>query len=500
MTAKQKKPASATPKPETLDSQARDFHSLIAESENDVAPLYWRLGGVIEDIRRTRHLDWKATLKHCKGLGLLRARVTRAIRVHSLHKDVRKVTGLSLFKARSRSASPLSCRRWALSMTDAERRTALSFVRRIRRVRPRRRGAGAGHRGRAGREARQGRRAQARQACAEGQEGEAPSSGLGMRFRSPPQPRSPARRWTMKRPIVISFCSGCMGLDLGLEKSGFRVILASEIDRDTVNTIHANRPHLRVIGDLREYTAAQVVAAANIGKKEDIDVVAAGVPCQSFSTAGKRLGLTDPRGKLLLTFARLATDLAPKYIVLENVRGLMSDVAFEKVLEVFRDGGYICSWNLYDACYFGLAQHRCRVVIIASRHGRCPHLAPTHSDRVEDGLPPWLVLRDVIDDMTSTVHHHARYPAWRRKFFAELAPGQNWKDLRNPERAITERVRRATGGKSEFYRRLAWGTRPPTPCSRTPATRSAAAAIPTTTARFRSSATVVSRACLTRGY
>jgi DNA (cytosine-5)-methyltransferase 1 len=260
----------------------------------------------------------------------------------------------------------------------------------------------------------------------------------------------------MKKPIVVSFCSGSLGLDIGLERAGFETVLASEIDRDAVNTIRANRPHLRVIGDLRHYTAAQVRAAARIGNKDIIDLVVGGPPCQSFSTAGKHQGLDDPRGQVLLKFVELAIELGPRYVVVENVRGLMLNSAFDRVLGMFGDADYVVSWNLYDAAYFGVPQRRERVIIVASRDGRVPHLTPTHSNRPEDGLPSWRTLRDVIWDLREIEHHHARYPAWRLKFFKELKEGQNWKDLRHPEQAITERVRKATGGKSEFYRRLAW--------------------------------------------
>jgi DNA (cytosine-5)-methyltransferase 1 len=200
------------------------------------------------------------------------------------------------------------------------------------------------------------------------------------------------------RPIAVSFCSGALGLDHGLERSGFKVVLASEIDRDAVDTIHANRPNLPVVGDISRLNAAQVRAAARIGDR-DIDVVAAGPPCQSYSTAGKHLGLDDPRGKVLLKFVELALELAPKYVVLENVRGLMLDKAFDRILGMFRHGGYTCSWDLYNTCYFGVAQRRERVIVIASRDGRVPHLSPTNSDRPEDKLPRWRTLRDVIGDM-----------------------------------------------------------------------------------------------------
>ena len=99
----------------------------------------------------------------------------------------------------------------------------------------------------------------------------------------------------MTKPIVISFCSGCMGLDLGLARSGFRVVLASETDKHARATIAANCPNLPVIGDLREYDAGDVRSAAGIGRKEDIDAVVGGPPCQPWSVAGRHRGFSDPR-------------------------------------------------------------------------------------------------------------------------------------------------------------------------------------------------------------
>jgi DNA (cytosine-5)-methyltransferase 1 len=268
-----------------------------------------------------------------------------------------------------------------------------------------------------------------------------------------------ASSWNGKAPIALSFCSGAMGLDLGLERAGFKVVVASETDPDARATIAANRPGLPVLGDLREYTAAQVRAAVGIGEDTDIDLVAAGVPCQSFSTAGKQGGTSDERGRLLLEFVGLAVTLKPKYVVIENVPGLVRDKdAFDQVLKTLRDGGYAVSFNLYDAACFGAAQRRERVIVIASRTGRVPHLAPTHSNRPEDGLPPWRTLRDAIGDMRRREHHHAKFPERRLRFFQKLKPGQNWRDLSEEDqtKAISEATRTASGGKSGLYRRLAW--------------------------------------------
>ena len=265
-------------------------------------------------------------------------------------------------------------------------------------------------------------------------------------------------------PITISFCSGALGLDLGLQLAGFRVVLAAETDPDAVETIRANRPGLPVLGDIRRLTAAEVREAAGIGDS-DIDLVAAGVPCQAFSTAGRRRGLDDPRGELLLSFANLATELAPKYVLIENVRGLLSDAAFERVLAMLRESGYAVSFHLYDSAYFGAPQRRERVIVIGSRNGsRVPFLTPTHSDRPGDGLPPWKTLRDAIGDMQSVEHHYVEFPVKRLEYFRKVKPGQNWRDLSEEDQqaALSEAVREAKGGKGGFYRRLTWDKPSPT--------------------------------------
>jgi DNA (cytosine-5)-methyltransferase 1 len=238
-------------------------------------------------------------------------------------------------------------------------------------------------------------------------------------------------------PIALSFCSGVGGLDLGLERAGFKVILASETDPDARATVAANRPGLPVLGDLRDCTPADIRAAADIGNL-DIDLVAAGPPCQTFSTAGKHRGTADERGEVLPKFVALALALAPRYIVVENVRGLMLDAAFDQVLKTFQDGGYAVSWNLYDSAYFGAPQRRERVIIIGSKNGRVPHLTPTHSDRPEDGLPPWRTLRDAIGDMGGIEHHGARYSPKRLECWQALRAGAR------------------PGSRPDYYRRLTW--------------------------------------------
>ena len=268
-------------------------------------------------------------------------------------------------------------------------------------------------------------------------------------------------------PIALSFFSGAMGLDMGLEEAGCAVRLASEIDDDAVATIRKNRPDVPLIGDILEYTATQVRAAAGIGDA-DIDAVVGGPPCPTFSTAGNRAAFKDLRGAAFLKYVSLAVELRPKYIAIENVRGFLSadeGSAVTKVLAMLQGSGYAVSFSLYNTAYFGVPQQRDRVLIIASRNGRrVPYLTPTHSDRPQDGLPPWKTLRDAIGDMKGMQHHYVEFPEKRLGFFEKLKAGHNWRDLSEEDQnvAMSEATRDAAGGKSGFYRRLAWDKPSPT--------------------------------------
>ena len=137
----------------------------------------------------------------------------------------------------------------------------------------------------------------------------------------------------------------------------------------------------------------------------------------------------------------------------------------EKIVGMLADDGYAVSHCLYNAAYFGAAQQRDRVVIIGSRDGRrVPCLAPTHSDRPGDRLPPWRTLRDAIGDMARMEHHYVEFPEKRRAFFKKLKPGQNWRHLSEEDQkiALSEAARGAAGGKTGFFRRLAWDKPCPT--------------------------------------
>lgn len=292
------------------------------------------------------------------------------------------------------------------------------------------------------------------------------------------------------KPILkaLSFFSGCMGLDLGLEKEGIEVILACEVDKAARRTIESNKPDIALIGDIRDYSARQIREKAGLALQEDIDVIVGGPPCQAFSSAGKRQGFNDERGNIFLTFIDLIIELKPKYAVIENVRGLLSaplkhrphNMRGDKNLPLspeekrggallhltrkLKEAGYSFSFNLYNAANFGSPQSRERVVIICSRDGKkLPYLTPTHSENGLYELPKWRTLREALQGLPTDGHCFVKFPEKRLKYYRLLKPGQYWRDLPTElhEEALGASYH-ASGGKTGFYRRLAWDKPSPT--------------------------------------
>lgn len=290
----------------------------------------------------------------------------------------------------------------------------------------------------------------------------------------------------MNKPIALSFFSGAMGLDLGIEKAGFEILLTCEVDRFAQETIKINRPHLANLGDINDYSASDILNASGLNRQDEIDLIIGGPPCQAFSTAGKRKAFNDNRGNSFLKYLDLALELQPKFIVIENVRGLLScplnhrphnergnnfpnlkkdelkGGALNFILSKIRYSGYSYSFNLYNSANFGTPQIRERVIIICKKNGGfIPFLEPTHSEHGEYGLPFWNPVESVLKGIEK--HSHLNFPEKRLKYYRLLKSGQNWRNL--PLKIQPEAMGKSYysgGGKTGFYRRLAWDKPSPT--------------------------------------
>lgn len=290
------------------------------------------------------------------------------------------------------------------------------------------------------------------------------------------------------KPIALSFFSGAMGMDLGLEKAGFQTLFASEINNACRKTIAKNKPEIALVGDMREFSPEAVREIAGLEEKEEIDLIVGGPPCQAFSTAGKRMAFEDERGNVFLSFIDMVIALAPKYAVIENVRGLLSAPlkhrphkmrgeeneplqveelpggALNEIITRLESAGYAVTFNLYNAANFGTPQKRERVVIICSRNGkRVPYLEPTHSEDGSFGLEKWVSFKQAVKGLNTDEQEFIKFPEKRLKYYRLLNAGENWKSL--PEELQKEAMGKSFysgGGKTGFLRRLSWSKPSPT--------------------------------------
>jgi DNA (cytosine-5)-methyltransferase 1 len=290
-----------------------------------------------------------------------------------------------------------------------------------------------------------------------------------------------------KQLNCLSFFSGAMGLDIGLEKEGINVLLACEIDNASRQTIVANDPKIGLIGDIRDFSFDEILEYANLQDKEQVDIIVGGAPCQAFSTAGRRMGFQDERGNVFLRFIEIIEHFQPKYAVIENVRGLMSstitididdeitrsyDINWGKfkgstlfyIMKRVENAGYKITFNLYNSANYGSPQIRERLVIICTRvETPVPHLEPTHSVEGTKKLPKWRTFSNAIEGLPEIPCDYINFGERRLKYIKMLKAGENWRDL--PKQIQPEAMGNSYflgGGKTGFYRRLAWDKPSPT--------------------------------------
>ena len=292
-----------------------------------------------------------------------------------------------------------------------------------------------------------------------------------------------------KELTSLSFFSGCLGLDLGLEKAGIHQLLACDFDKTCRQTIAANRPDLPVIDDLNNYEADDIRKIAGLRKGQRPTLIVGGPPCQAFSTAGKRKAFADPRGNVFLKYIQIIEELQPDYAVIENVRGLLSAAlthrpldqrgnghprltddelpggALYHVLNWLRRIGYATSFNLYNAANYVVPQVRERVILIASLNGkRVPYIRPTHSEKPEFGLKKWVTFKQAVKGLREQDMTFLKFKEDRLKYYRMLKPGQYWKHLPTADlqKRALGKAYYSSGGKTGFFRRLAWDKPSPT--------------------------------------
>ena len=285
-----------------------------------------------------------------------------------------------------------------------------------------------------------------------------------------------------KNRDVISLFSGAMGLDIGLSNSGLNIAIGQDFDPACVATMKANG-HNVLGGDIREISPNDLLEQTGLNPGEPF-LICGGPPCQPFSTAGKRLGINDPRGSLFMDFIRMIDYIRPRFFIMENVKGIMSaplkhvplmerdknipeqqlGTVLDVILSEFNKLGYKTVYGVLDAVNYGVPQFRERFVLIGSRDSEDIFLPiPTHFQMHQEHAYRWNTLRDSIADIEFNCGECAAFSKERLEYLRMIPEGGNWRDL--PEE-IKEKAMggayESGGGKVGFYRRLSYDQPSPT--------------------------------------
>lgn len=205
----------------------------------------------------------------------------------------------------------------------------------------------------------------------------------------------------------LSLFDGCHMFGLGARRAGFGCAGTSEIDTHAANVTRYHYPNTPQLGDVRDVGAT------------DADLIIGGFPCQDLSVAGDRRGLAGERSGLFWEIVRIARESSPRWLLLENVPGLLSSNGgrdMGAVLGALGELGYGWAYRVFDAQHFGVPQRRRRVFIVGCfgdvrRAGQVlfePQSVrgnPTPRSREGGGAIPPLALHHTQHPITGRVSH-----------------------------------------------------------------------------------------------
>ena len=209
------------------------------------------------------------------------------------------------------------------------------------------------------------------------------------------------------RPPVVSLFSGCGGLDHGFLVEGFDIVAAYDNDPAAVSTYNYNLEHSAHLLDISRPVFTHVLESI-----PSCDVLLGGFPCQGFSKAGPKQ-VSDKRNTLYRAMIVALETLRPKLFIAENVDGLAQNYNGKVLDDIVADCsnvGYRVEWKIVDAAWFGLPQHRRRIVIVGVR-----------DDLPEPFLWPQATHRWITRNGERSIHQ--LYPNWANTLLEPNALG-----------------------------------------------------------------------------
>jgi DNA (cytosine-5)-methyltransferase 1 len=163
----------------------------------------------------------------------------------------------------------------------------------------------------------------------------------------------------------LSVCSGIEAASVAWESLGWTPVAFSEIEKFPSKVLAHRFPNVPNLGDMTRYKEWDI-------ERGSVDLIVGGTPCQAFSVAGLRKGLDDPRGNLALTFIAMVEHYKPKWVVWENVPGVLSSSRgrdFGSFVGALGNIGYGWAYRVLNSQYFGVPQRRRRVFVVAHSSG-----------------------------------------------------------------------------------------------------------------------------------
>jgi DNA (cytosine-5)-methyltransferase 1 len=242
----------------------------------------------------------------------------------------------------------------------------------------------------------------------------------------------------------IEVCAGAGGLSAGLMKAGFTPILLNDNNSDCCKTLKHNHPDANVVcGSMDKIDYSQYI--------DKVDLLTGGVPCQSFSQAGLRKGLDDPRGNLMIKFIEILNLVKPKLFMIENVKGLLTHDegrTIKKIIDALNENKlYNISYKCLDASKYDVPQKRERVFIV----GVLKNI--THPFE----FPKESLTKKVLKDVLYNVPHSngAKYNEDKITLFKMIPQGGCWVNLpENLQKEYLGNSYNSGGGKRGILYRL----------------------------------------------
>ena len=291
---------------------------------------------------------------------------------------------------------------------------------------------------------------------------------------------------TTERTAIDLFC-GAGGLSEGLRQAGFHVLAGNDFEEAAVATYARTHKEARFLGGpIQNLTVNDFLRAARL-KPGQLSVLAGGPPCQAYSVYNHQRGMHDERSFLFKEYLRLVDGLAPEWVIIENVMGLLSTgqgAAVREITEGFKSLGYDIAFKVLKAEEYGVPQERRRVVFIGNRIGK-PIIFPevTHGPELE----PLTTVFDAISDLprlkngeacsgtayatdprssyqaelrhgTQGVLNHSapRLASINEQRMRHIPPGGSWRDI--PVELLPAGMKKARRcDHTKRYGRLDWG-------------------------------------------